>query len=162
MAKVIDMNSKQQQPTEAEVKAAVERMNKEAGYDVPSAFATMNAMLIQEVARIGMPEWEKKVDMATAVDVVVRAHGGQMTPDGVWMLLDFAMSYGWMQAQENVSLWKNEAVMNDLLAYISQDQKRTVEQNIARKEGLLHGFKALAEARNATEKKLKAAKAVKG
>lgn len=152
----------QKPPTEADVKAAVERMNREAGYDVPSAFATLNAMLIQEVSRMALPGWEKKVDMATAVDVVVRAHGGQMTPDGVWMLLDFATAYGWMMAQEDVSLWKNEGVKNDLLAYIDRDQTHTIEQNLTRKEGLLHGFKALAEARMATEKALRTAKAVEG
>lgn len=161
MAKVIEMNNSQQQPTEAEVNAAVERMNAEAGYDVPVAFATMNAMLIQEVSRIALPEWEKKVDLATAVDVVVRAHGGQLTPDGVWMLLDFALAYGWMMVQEEVSLWANEAVKNDLLAYIEQNKTRTVEQNLLRKESLLRGFKALAEARMATEKKLRTAKVVK-
>ena len=79
--------------------AALAKANKEAGYDIPLAFAALNAITIQGQTEETMPLFESQCDLTAAVDVVMRASGGALNNEGMAMLLNLAMAYGWHYAK---------------------------------------------------------------
>ena len=79
--------------------AALDKANKEAGYDIPLAFAALNAITIQGQTEQRMPLFESRCDLTAAVDVVMRASGSTLTDDGLAMLLNFAVAYGYHYAK---------------------------------------------------------------
>lgn len=127
----------------AAMAAALAKANKEAGYDIPLAFAALNAITIQGQTEEAMPMFESQCDLTAAVDVVMRASGGALNNEGLAMLLNFAMAYGWHYAQEGESLLRSEGVKEKILAFVDRNEKTLVDEKVERKKAIGRGYEAL-------------------
>ncbi len=127
----------------AAMAAALEKANKEAGYDIPLAFAALNAITIQGQTEETMPLFESQCDLTAAVDVVMRASGGALNNEGMAMLLNFAMAYGWHYAQEGESLLRSEGVKEKILAFVDNNDKVPIVEKAQRKEAIARGYEAM-------------------
>ena len=127
----------------AAMAAALAKANKEAGYDIPLAFAALNAITIQGQTKETMPLFESQCDLTAAVDVVMRASGGALNNEGMAMLLNFAMAYGWHYAQEGESLLRSEGVKEKILAFVDKNEKTLVDEKVERKKAIGRGYEAL-------------------
>ena len=79
-------------------KAALEKANKEAGYDVPLAFAALNTVIINAQMRMDFPRFERETAAATIADVVVRAYGGKLDVNAIGTIVEAGIAYGWHRA----------------------------------------------------------------
>ena len=127
----------------AAMAAALAKANKEAGYDIPLAFAALNAITIQGQTGETMPLFESQCDLTAAVDVVMRASGGALNNEGMAMLLNFAMAYGWHYAQDGESLLRSEGVKSAILAFVDRNEKTLLEERIERKKAIGRGYEAM-------------------
>ena len=127
----------------AAMAAALAKANKEAGYDIPLAFAALNAITIQGQTEETMPLFESQCDLTAAVDVVMRASGGALNNEGLAMLLNFAVAYGWHYAKEGESLLRSEGVKSAILAFVDRNEKTLLEERIERKKAIGRGYEAL-------------------
>jgi len=117
--------------------------NKQAGYDIPLAFAALNAITIQGQTEETMPLFESQCDLTAAEDVVMRASGGALNNEGMAMLLNFAMAYGWHYAQEGESLLRSEGVKEKILAFVDKNEKTLVDEKVERKKAIGRGYEAM-------------------
>ena len=124
--------------------AALAKANKEAGYDIPLAFAALNAITIQGQREQQIPLFENQCDFAAAVDVVIR--GGTLNDDGLAMLLNFAVAYGWHYAKEGESLVRSEAVKEKIMAFVDANEKIPIVEKGQRKEAIGKGYEAMRKA----------------
>lgn len=146
---------------QAAMQAAVEKANAEAGYDIPVAFAALNSIIINEQTDMGgVPLFESQVDMTAAADIILRATGGTLTADGLSVLLNFGVAYGWHRCSQDESLLRSESVWQELAEYIDKDQRLLVAVKADRKKGLEQGREALAAAVKKSEERMKVRKAV--
>jgi len=127
----------------AAMAAALAKANKEAGYDIPLAFAALNAITIQGQTEETMPLFESQCDLTAAVDVVMRASGGALNNEGMAMLLNFAMAYGWHYAKEGESLLRSEGVKEKILAFVDKNEKTLVDEKVERKKAIGRGYEAM-------------------
>ena len=127
----------------AAMAAALAKANKEAGYDIPLAFAALNAITIQGQTEETMPLFESQCDLTAAVDVVMRASGGALNDNGLAMLLNLAVAYGWHYAQEGESLLRSEGVKSAILAFVDKNDKMLIAEKGERKEAIGRGYEAL-------------------
>lgn len=127
----------------AAMAAALAKANKEAGYDIPLAFAALNAITIQGQTEETMPLFESQCDLTAAVDVVMRASGGALNDNGLAMLLNLAVAYGWHYAKEGESLLRSEGVKEKILAFVDRNEKTLLEERIERKKAIVRGYEAL-------------------
>lgn len=127
----------------AAMAAALAKANKEAGYDIPLAFAALNAITIQGQTEETMPLFESQCDLTAAVDVVMRASGGALNDNGLAMLLNLAVAYGWHYAQEGESLLRSEGVKSAILAFVDRNEKILIAEKGQRKEAIGRGYEAL-------------------
>ena len=67
-------------------KAALEKANKEAGYDVPLAFAALNAAVVNEQTTYDFGMFAGKADIATIADIMLRGLGGKVDSNTLAML----------------------------------------------------------------------------
>ena len=141
--------------------ATLEKANKEAGYDIPLAFAALNAITIQGQTEQRMPLFESQCDLTAAVDVVMRASGGTLNDNGLAMLLNFAVSYGWHYAKEGESLVRSEAVKTQIMAFVNANEKIPIVEKGQRKEAIGKGYEALKEALERATGRLKLQRAMK-
>lgn len=123
--------------------AALAKANKEAGYDIPLAFAALNAITIQGQTEETMPLFESQCDLTAAVDVVMRASGGALNDNGLAMLLNLAVAYGWHYAKEGESLLRSEGVKEKILAFVDNNAKILIEEKSERKAAIGRGYEAL-------------------
>ncbi len=127
----------------AAMAAALAKANKEAGYDIPLAFAALNAITIQGQTEETMPLFESQCDLTAAVDVVMRASGGALNDNGMAMLLNLAVAYGWHYAQEGESLLRSEGVKEKILAFVDRNDKVPIVEKAERKKAIYKGYEAL-------------------
>ena len=127
----------------AAMAAALAKANKEAGYDIPLAFAALNAITIQGQTEETMPLFESQCDLTAAVDVVMRASGGALNDNGLAMLLNLAVAYGWHYAKEGESLLRSEGVKEKILAFVDKNDKMLIAEKGERKEAIGRGYEAL-------------------
>ena len=118
-------------------------MNKEAGYDVPLAFAALNAITIQGQTEETMPLFESQCDLTAAVDVVMRASGGTLNDGGLALLLNLAVAYGWHYAEEGESLLRSEGVKETILAFVDRNEKMLIAEKVERKRAIGRGYEAM-------------------
>ena len=145
----------------AAMAAALEKANKEAGYDIPLAFAGLNAVTAEGLSELTMPLFERQCDLTAAVDVVMRASGGTLNDIGLRLLLNFAVAYGWHYAQEDESIVRSEDVRAGMLAFVDMNEKILIEEKAQRKEALGRGWDELKKAVEKAEARLKLQRAVK-
>ena len=145
----------------AAMAAALAKANKEAGYDIPLAFAALNAITIQGQTEETMPLFESQCDLTAAVDVVMRASGGALNDNGLAMLLNLAVAYGWHYAQEGESLLRSEGVKSAILAFVDKNDKMLIAEKGERKEAIGRGYEALKGAIERATARLKIQRAVK-
>ncbi len=127
----------------AAMAAALAKANKEAGYDIPLAFAALNAITIQGQTEETMPLFESQCDLTAAVDVVMRASGGALNDNGLAMLLNLAVAYGWHYAKEGESLLRSEGVKSAILAFVDRNDKILIAEKDERKKAIYKGYEAL-------------------
>ena len=127
----------------AAMAAALAKANKEAGYDIPLAFAALNAIAVRGQTEETMPLFESQCDLTAAVDVVMRANGGTLNDEGLAMLLNFAMAYGWHYAKEGESLLRSEGEKETILAFVDKNEKTLVDEKVERKKAIGRGYEAL-------------------
>lgn len=127
----------------AAMAAALAKANKEAGYDIPLAFAALNAITIQGQTEETMPLFESQCDLTAAVDVVMRASGGTLNDEGLAMLLNLAVAYGWHYAQEGESLLRSDGVREKILAFVDKNEKMLLAERIERKKAIGKGYEAM-------------------
>ena len=125
---------------------AVEKMNKQAGYDVPLAYALLNVLKTQELAETKVPPFESSCDLMAALDAVMRSSGGKLDSKGLAFLLNLAVAYGWHYAKEGKSLMRSNKAKDKMLAYIDASEKLTVEEKAVRKESIMRGYEAMIKA----------------
>lgn len=128
------------------VPGAVEKMNKEAGYDVPLTYALLNVLKTQELAGSKMPPFESSCDLMAALDAVMRSSGGKLDSKGLAFLLNLAVVYGWHYAKEGESLMRSNKAKDKMLAYIDANERLTVEEKAVRKESIMRGYEAMIKA----------------
>jgi len=126
--------------------AALEKANMEAGYDIPLAFAALNAITIQEQTDMRIPIFESQCDLTAMVDVVIRGSGGTLNDNGLAMLLNFAVAYGWHYAKSGESLVRSEAVLDKIMDWVDVSAKIPIAEKPQRKEAICKGFDALGNA----------------
>lgn len=139
----------------AAMNAALWKANKEAGYDIPLAFAALNAITIQGQTEQRIPLFESQCDLTAAVYVVRRASGGTLNDNGLAMLLNFAVAYGWHYAKEGASLLRSEVVKDKILSFVDGNAKLLVEEKVERKKAIKRGYKAMKEAIDKATTRLK-------
>lgn len=130
----------------AAMAAALEKANREAGYDIPLAFAALNAITIQGQREQLIPQFESQCDFGAVIDVVMRANGCTLNEDELVLLLNFAIAYGWHYAKEGASLLRSEAVKEKLLAFVDANEKIPIVEKGQRKEAIGKGYKAMENA----------------
>ncbi|MBO5758425.1 MAG: hypothetical protein J6R31_00075 [Rikenellaceae bacterium] len=135
--------------------AALAKANKEAGYDIPLAFAALNAITIQGQTEETMPLFESQCDLTAAVDVVMRASGGALNDEGLAMLLNLAVAYGWHYAKEGESLLRSEGVKEKILAFVDKNEKILIAEKGERKKAIGKGYEALKGAIKRAEARLR-------
>lgn len=123
--------------------AALAKANKEAGYDIPLAFAALNAITIQGQTEETMPLFESQCDLTAAVDVVMRVSGGALNDNGLAMLLNLAVAYGWHYAKEGESLLRSESVKEKILAFVDKNEKILIAEKGERKKAIGRGYEAM-------------------
>ena len=156
------MADEQKEQKARAVAAAVERANKEAGYDVPLAWAALNAEVIDKQKEMAvMPMFETRVDVTAVTDIAVRANGGRMDENVLSFLMNFAMAYGWHWARQGESLVRSEAIKKELLAFIDGNERMLVEEKVKRKEAIGKGIEAIAGAMERASARLKIKVAMK-
>lgn len=126
--------------------AALEKANKEAGYDIPLAFAALNTVIINEQVRCEIPMFERQVDASAVADVVLRANDNKLDVKAIGMLIEFGMVYGWHRALHGESILKSGDVLNQLMEFIDKSDKLTIEEKVQRKKGINLGYIALQNA----------------
>lgn len=141
--------------------AALAKANKEAGYDIPLAFAALNAITIQGQSKETMPLFESQCDLTAAVDMVMRANGGTLNDEGLAMLLNLAVAYGWHYAEEGESLLRSEDVKATILAFVDKNDKVPIVEKGERKKAIGKGYEALKGAIERATSRLKMQRAVK-
>lgn len=146
----------------AAMAAALAKANKEAGYDIPLAFAALNAIAIQGQTEETMPLFESQCDLTAAVDVVMRARGCTLNDEGLAMLLNLAVAYGWHYAKGGESLLRSEVVKDKILAFVDKNEKILIAEKAQRKEAIGRGYEALKGAIERASSRLKMQRAVKG
>lgn len=125
---------------------AVEKVNKQAGYDVPTAYALLNVLKTQELAENNMPPFESSCDLMAALDAVMRGSGGKLDSEGLAFLLNLAVAYGWHYAKEGESLMRSNKAKDKILAHVDANEKLTVEEKAVRKESIMRGYEAMIKA----------------
>lgn len=148
----------------AAMAAALDKANWEAGYDIPLAFAALNAITIQGQTEEKIPLFESQCDLTAAVDVVMRASGGALNDEGLAMLLNLAVAYGWHYAKEGASLLRSEVVKDKILGFVDRNDKVPIAEKGERKKAIGKGYEALkgAIARATGRLKMQRAVTVKG
>lgn len=145
----------------AAMAAALAKANKEAGYDIPLAFAALNAITIQGQTEETMPLFESQCDLTAAVDVVVRASGGTLNDYALTMLLNLAVAYGWHYAEEGESLLRSEGVKAAILAFVDKNEEILIAEKGERKKAIGRGYEALKGAIERATERLKMQRAMK-
>ena len=145
----------------AAMAAALEKANREAGYDIPLAFAALNAITIQGQREQQIPLFESQCDLTAAVDVVMRANGGTLNDNGLAMLLNLAVAYGWHYAKEDESLLRSEGVKAAILAFVDKNEKILIAEKGERKKAIGKGYEAMGKALKRAEARLRLQRAVK-
>lgn len=145
----------------AAMAAALEKANKEAGYDIPLAFAALNAITIHGQTEQRMPLFESQCDLTAAVDVVMRASGSTLTDDGLVMLLNFAVAYGYHYAKDGESLVRSEVVKGKILAFVDAYEKIPIVEKGQRKEAIGKGYEAMMKAIDKAISRLKIQRVIK-
>lgn len=145
----------------AAMAAALAKANKEAGYDIPLAFAALNAITIQGQTEETMPLFESQCDLTAAVDVVMRASGGALNDEGLAMLLNLAVAYGWHYAKEGESLLRSEGVEAKILDFVDRNDKVPIAEKVERKKAIYKGYEALMGAIERAKGRLKFQREVK-
>lgn len=141
--------------------AALEKVNKEAGYDVPLAFAALNAAVINEQSTYDFGMFAGKVDIATIADVMVRGLGGRIDSNTLAMLMETAMAYGWHWATEGESMLRSDKVLAEINDFVDNNPKLLVQAKVERKKGLELGFEAIRKAVEKTEGRMRMQKVVR-
>ena len=142
-------------------KAALEKANKEAGYDVPLAFVALNAAVVNEQTTYDFGMFAGKADIATIADVMVRGLNGRIDSNTLAMLMETAMAYGWHWATEGESLLRSDKVKAEINEFVDNNPGLTVQEKVDRKKGLEMGFAAIRKAVEKTESRMKLQKAIK-
>lgn len=145
----------------AAMAAALAKANKEAGYDIPLAFTALNAIAIQGQTEETMPLFESQCDLTAAVDVVMRASGGALNDEGLAMLLNLAVAYGWHYAQEGESLLRSDGVKGKILSFVDRNEKTLISEKAERKKAIGLGYEALNGAVERASLRLKMQRAMK-
>ncbi len=145
----------------AAMAAALAKANKEAGYDIPLAFAALNAITIQGQTEETMPLFESQCDLTAAVDVVMRASGGTLNDEGLAMLLNLAVAYGWHYAKEGESLLRSGDVEAKILGFVDRNDKILITDKNQRKTAIMKGYEALSGAIERATARLRLQRAVK-
>lgn len=145
----------------AAMAAALAKANKEAGYDIPLAFAALNAITIQGQMAETIPLFESQCDLTAAVDVVMRANGGTLNDNGLAMLLNLAVAYGWYYAKMGESLLRSERVKETILAFVDKNDKVPIADKGERKKAIGRGYEALNGAIERATSRLKMQRTVK-
>lgn len=156
------MAKEEMKESKAAMEAALIKANKEAGYDIPLAFAALNAISIQGQTEETMPLFESQCDLTAAADVVVRASGGALNEEGLAMLLNLAVAYGWHYAREGASLLRSEVVKDKILAFVDKKEKMPIDEKAERKKAIGRGYEALKGAIERATERLKMHVAMKG
>lgn len=130
---------------EAATKAAIEKMNKEAGYDVPLAYATLIAigLNVQKNEKMQIPETQ--ADLSAMADIALRYNGG-LNNQTLSNLISLAVAYGWHYATKGESMLRSNGIRKDLENFIDSDSKLLVERKVERKKALALGCKAINDA----------------
>ena len=139
----------------AAMAAALEKANKEAGYDIPLAFAALNAAVVNEQTTYDFGMFAGKADIATIADVMVRGMNGRIDSNTLAMLMETAMAYGWHWATENESLLRSDKLLAEINDFVDNNPKLTVQEKVDRKKGLELGFAAIRKAVEKTEGRMK-------
>ena len=142
-------------------KAALEKANKEAGYDVPLAFAALNAAVVNEQTTYDFGMFAGKADIATIADIMLRGLGGKVDSNTLAMLMETAMAYGWHWATEGESLLRSDKVKAEINDFVDNNPGLTVQEKVDRKKGLELGFAAIKKAVEKTEGRLRLQREVK-
>ena len=165
MAKVIEMGAPKVAKDElkekdAAMRAAVEKANKEAGYDIAMAFAALNAVTIHGQSKEKMPLFASQCDLTAAVDVMMRGFGGNLGDNWLTALLNFAVAYGYYYAETGESLVRSEEVRDSLLSFVDNNPKLLVDERVKRKDAVVRGWDALGKAVEVAEKRMKTVRAM--
>ena len=142
-------------------KAALEKANKEAGYDVPLAFAALNTVIINAQMRMDFPRFERETAAATIADVVVRAYGGKLDVNAIGTIVEAGIAYGWHRAMFGENPFSSGRVLDQLIEFINKNEKMTIEEKMTKKEGMNQGYIALQNAVKKTESVAKLHRAIK-
>lgn len=143
---------------ESKTKDIVEEINKMAGYNLPLAYAALEAAVVNEEKYMKFSRLKAKVDIAAIADVVVRARGNKVDSDTLATLMNTAVAYGWHWAMENESLLRSTAVLDEICEFVDSTEKLTKAQREERKKAIALGFSALTKA---TERMLARIKSVR-
>ena len=108
-----------------------------------------------------MPLFESQCDLTAAVDVVMRATSGTLNDDGLAMLLNMAVAYGWHYAKEGESLLRSEGVEAKILSFVDRNDKILIAEKNQRKTAIMKGYEALKGAIERATSRLKMQRAVK-
>ena len=135
--------------------------NKQAGYDIPLAFAALNAITIQGQMAEEIPLFESQCDLGAAVDVVMRANGGTLNDNGLAMLLNLAVAYGWHYAKEGESLLRSGDVEAKILGFVDKNDKILITEKNQRKTAIIKGYEALSGAIERATARLKMQRTVR-
>lgn len=157
-----EVNEKQQQQGSADVQDVLERINREAGYDVATAFAALNAAVINEQSTFDFGMFEAKTDVAAVFDIVVKGRGGRLDALTMSMLMDAAVAYGWHWARSGESLLRSDEVRGCLKEFVEGNPGLTIVEKADRKRGLELGFRAIGDAVRRADERLRTARMVKG
>ena len=145
----------------ADIQEAIKKVNEAAGYDVPLAFAALNAAVINEQTTFDFGLFAGRADIATMADIVVRGRGNKIDSNTLAMLMETAMAYGWHWATESESMLRSDKVQKEIAEFVDTNQKLTVAEKVERKDGLERGFAAIRKAVEKTEGRMKLQKAIK-
>lgn len=125
--------------------AAIEKMKKEAGYDVPLAYAALSVigLNVQKSETMKMPDTQ--ADLSAMADIVLR-YKGVLDNQTLSYLISLAVAYGWHYAKNGESMLRSANMLRELEKFIDSDSKILVEKKIEHKKGLVLGCKAVNDA----------------
>ena len=129
----------------AAVRAAKERADKEAGYDIALAYSTLNSLRVNEQLRMDIPMADVQTDVLAIADIVNRATCGTVDGNALALLMEVCIAYGWHWCNMGESLLRSKSVLDELLAFCDGRTDVPIDERLRQKEAVTRGLMAVSE-----------------
>lgn len=139
------MTKEEVKMNEAAVRAAKERADKAAGYDIALAYSTLNSLRVNEQLRMDIPLAQVQTDVLAIADIVNRATCGTVDGNALSLLMEVCIAYGWHWCNMGESLLRSKSVLDELLAFCDGRKDVLIDERLRQKEAVTRGLMAVSE-----------------